>query len=834
MCTNPKISIISSQANLTTLTGANAEIHGDFNQTGKIDKNQSERDKRYKRPGAIILPNLNLSAGLPAGSPNVDLSNRRDADNTTIENANDLGELTKIIIQSPSAGTLEADQLVFHVDPKDVDRFHLFEDSGGAPNTLKVAFGKSKGNDQPLSIKTQTSFELGYYLEGLTLPGSPMANPSATPPKAPPEVVGTDTSGNLIFSTPSSPIYKTRGPGEIWLELQHKRGGKILPNNGDLALFLLARFILQANTEHCERIYVTYLKSAGNKPENHDFVYDLMEACWEVFSVGGPGTFKRPSSLEFKASKPADLSGPDTKTAGSCCLSPGKLYLINGDKYSDEWVQDEFEMGYCCRPGKKGFNIAVHLKRDRAQYDAAGNYTGSVEAPLANFVRNELAHSDIGLFTELAGSPQDGMDFGGNVEVSPPVMAETKAQKKCNAGPSFPDHPKAPFGKILIGDFKNSKRPSSGKIHDQIRTFLHDQLVQPIVPFNTSWLGVGHIDEVMSFVPSNRSRGSALCIASVFLMDRLIEETVKISVKDGRTNFHRGKFEDHRDMAWAAAGGGAISSSMWNSYAEISAEDLYNGEVRKYSQRIRNTFMIPIEERLKAATLHTGDDVIKVPIYFKPGKNPSKPFGNRDNITVAETVGMVNMQVANNHLMVPKPFGPRMKRVDAENIVKKIVGTKIPVKSLPDKEFPFWAFPGISLERVALFFAQPDTLAERARIINKIKNAAASLPSALQTLVNNKKNEITAKNPGMPLSGGVFNAWYRLNIPENTVDIIETYMLTVLSNIGCHVHFVDDWYYHVGWGEAHCATNAKRTPHLDAKWWEMYDPDRDMSYKPDS
>jgi hypothetical protein len=172
--------------------------------------------------------------------------------------------------------------------------------------------------------------------------------------------------------------------------------------------------------------------------------------------------------------------------------------------------------------------------------------------------------------------------------------------------------------------------------------------------------------------------------------------------------------------------------------------------------------------------------------------------------------------------------------VDAEKIVKKIVGPKIPVKSLPDTEFPFWAFPGISLERVAQFFAQPDTLAERAQIINKIKNTTASLPSALQTLVTNKKNAITAKNPGMPLSGGVFNAWYRLNIPENTVDIIETYMLTVLSNIGCHVHFVDDWYYHVGWGEAHCGTNAKRTPHLDAKWWEMYDPDRDVSYKPDA
>ena len=38
---------------------------------------------------------------------------------------------------------------------------------------------------------------------------------------------------------------------------------------------------------------------------------------------------------------------------------------------------------------------------------------------------------------------------------------------------------------------------------------------------------------------------------------------------------------------------------------------------------------------------------------------------------------------------------------------------------------------------------------------------------------------------------------------------------------GIGVRFLDDWTpYHIGHGEVHCGTNAKRTPPPDVKWWE--------------
>jgi hypothetical protein len=60
-------------------------------------------------------------------------------------------------------------------------------------------------------------------------------------------------------------------------------------------------------------------------------------------------------------------------------------------------------------------------------------------------------------------------------------------------------------------------------------------------------------------------------------------------------------------------------------------------------------------------------------------------------------------------------------------------------------------------------------------------------------------------------------------------------MLSVLSPLGCTVHFVDDWFYHSQEGEAHCATNAVRELPEDSdskRWWDTYDPTVDASYSP--
>ena len=78
-------------------------------------------------------------------------------------------------------------------------------------------------------------------------------------------------------------------------------------------------------------------------------------------------------------------------------------------------------------------------------------------------------------------------NYGGNIEVSPRTSS-------------------APFGKVVVGSVAS----------EDLR-FLLDQLDrqtfnQPTVEFNTSWLGVGHVDEIVGFVPSNLSSTGPFCI----------------------------------------------------------------------------------------------------------------------------------------------------------------------------------------------------------------------------------------------------------------------------------------------------------------------------------
>jgi len=819
------------RVNPFVIVGASAEIHADFDRNGVLALSAAERALRFRHPGAIVLPNINLSAGLPPGVPNVDLSDERDCDDDRIQGAADLNDLTEFRVRSPGAGVLLADTLTLHLRDEDLERCRVFLHGPGAPETWDASLGCDATNDYALAFPA-APWELTFHMEALTLAGCPTApGPTgATPdrPLPPPAAYGDDGRG--VTRASSGPVYPETAPGEIWLQLVHERGGETLANNFDTTVFLIAPFLLQSNLEPCERIYAVYAKCGAADALNHEFVYDLMGACWQAFGVAG--NFDRDSHRRLPTSLPRWLANADTRRARRCRLSPGKLYLIDGDAYRgagypDPWIQDQFEMGYCSAPGGRALNMVIHCKRDM---------------PLGDFVQQELAHTDVGLYNDLAGVQQDSTDFGGNIEVSSPVLEETKAQSSGDAGPAILAHPRAPFGKIILGDCRNANRPAGGRVHDDTRTLLASQVVQPIVPINTSWLMVAHADEIMSFIPANTPRGSALVLASVRTMDLLLKETAKVTVADGRTNLLRGKFWNHPTMIYDGTAGNPIAADDYRSYAEISVEDLLASGHQKYSQTVRKKFMLPIRQRLMKCTAHGRGDVIPVPVYFKRPVNPKRKHGHPDNQAVAYTVDMVNMQVVNRHLMVPRPFGPRVPRDRAVAIVRSVLKRDIPIRTPPDDGFTFWAWPGLSAERVAQFFAHPDTSAQRAEIIAKIKDPAAALGAGLNDLIRMKWLAIRAENPShnLPLdpAGRHFGRWQRLVIPENTVDVLETYMLTVLGNLGNTVHFIDDWFYHTQEGEVHCGTNAKRTPPAEAalaeKWWEVYDPSIDTSYDPGS
>lgn len=75
-------------------------------------------------------------------------------------------------------------------------------------------------------------------------------------------------------------------------------------------------------------------------------------------------------------------------------------------------------------------------------------------------------------------------NYGGNVEVIPPTSD-------------------APLGKLLLGSTETLNRP--------LANFLEQQVVQPIVSIDTSWLGVGHVDEIVTFVRAPGEDRDTVC-----------------------------------------------------------------------------------------------------------------------------------------------------------------------------------------------------------------------------------------------------------------------------------------------------------------------------------
>lgn len=350
---------------------------------------------------------------------------------------------------------------------------------------------------------------------------------------------------------------------------------------------------------------------------------------------------------------------------------------------------------------------------------------------------------------------------------------------------------------------------------------------QPVLPFDTSWLAVGHIDEVTSFVPSSSGRGQLLIMASVRAMGFLLDELRAIPFA-ARTGFHCGKYEDPGDRA---------------TYNELSVDELL--ATRNYNERVRNERLAPIQRRLtRGLDLHA-EEIIPFPTYFKVPTTPAAPFGSAANMTVEETVGSVNMLVANRHLLIPRPFGPRLDQTHCTQVLQRVFSRLGGVASVaprvpPETGFWFWVFPGENSMRVAAYFTNTPSAAERANIINYVV-AGAGLSPANSTRVMAVSAAIAAAPANATLSSsldgaGNFTTWRRLWIPSTTIDVVEAYMRSLLEPHGLTLHFIDDFHaYHARMGEVHCGTNARRTPpelNRPERWWQSYDPDYDARYNP--
>jgi hypothetical protein len=452
----------------------------------------------------------------------------------------------------------------------------------------------------------------------------------------------------------------------------------------------------------------------------------------------------------------------------------------------------------------------------------------------------------------------DSLGYGGNLEASPPL----------------PGHP---FGKIVVGE--GEERP----MDPALRALLDANAdVQPLVTIDTTWLGVGHVDELIAFLPNRQEPGRHVIVrSSPEVAQALLQEVLALyrsglegSIREtevGRwtppkpirhlmnlgahpvTRMFRGRYwwHGHPQPRRTREGGivetGEISEppaiylrsvdyfnlTWWSEAAPYFSGDRSQNDhyyraaltTRELTYFKGTTNAEIVEEKLTPLDALLQSQFPEWPIRRLPvlfDRVPSLGIGS----TSAFTPNLVNLQYLNGTVLVPNPFGPRMSSEDAATVVQSVLRGE--------------NLGGIAATATPAFFRrhhldEVHVWLDRRMDDNSIDAPITTLTHIAQefrdgwphgTPIEEIESEIRRANrAAFNASGTLLEGWHSIMIPEVTVDVFQAYAQVILSALDLTVRWIDSWFYHVRAGEIHCGTNVLRAiPRTVAPWWTSIVP----------
>ena len=268
---------------------------------------------------------------------------------------------------------------------------------------------------------------------------------------------------------------------------------------------------------------------------------------------------------------------------------------------ADVWMQDTVEIGRFCLPTADGVQqvpgVLTGLRTHDHELDCK---------PLDRGVRAYFNARNMILIDAGERRPDSRwIDWYGNLELSPPVTTQD--------GRHFP------YGRILTG------RQHELGLHPDVMAFLERQQVQwPPVIVDTSWLLIGHVDEVVNFVPAANEVGFRVLMPSVYLAKAILNELA---------------WDGLDDLPVFAGCSGEMSVEQLTDEIAVSVEN----------QQIEETLRA-IKAMLCRELGLVEEHFIDVPTLFKEG--------------MAVIPNMVNGVTINGHYILPDPHGPVVDGVD--------------------------------------------------------------------------------------------------------------------------------------------------------------------------
>jgi len=272
-----------------------------------------------------------------------------------------------------------------------------------------------------------------------------------------------------------------------------------------------------------------------------------------------------------------------------------KVYPLETHKPCDQWMQDTIE------PGLFPFPTVDWTRQARAALTGIRKGSRRWAAELDQQIAERLRARDV--VTVVPGIPRKHsrwIDWYGNLEVTPPY---TNRQRR-----------RFPYGRVITG------KQTELAMHPAVMKFLEAQAMQwPPIVVDVSWLMIGHVDEVVNFVPAKTKTGFKVLLPSPEAARKMLDVLL-------RQGFGEAVVFAETDEEMTA---GELRETI-----AVSDENL-----------VIDDTIARIREQLKTELNLENADFVMVPALFQWGR--------------AVIPNAVNSVVVNRHLLVPEPHGPQ-------------------------------------------------------------------------------------------------------------------------------------------------------------------------------
>ncbi|KAL2692378.1 hypothetical protein Neosp_002785 [[Neocosmospora] mangrovei] len=318
------------------------------------------------------------------------------------------------------------------------------------------------------------------------------------------------------------------------------------------------------------------------------------------------------------------------------------LFLFN--ETDDIWAQDFLEPGYASMPGPNGpISIRVLLRSPQSGR-TAGRQVFSL-----------LRGAGIGGFQPGLGSGfgHEEINSGGNFETIPPYTSRAGVEYRS--------------GRVITGKHFN-QYPAESMIK-----FIEAQGIQKPLVLETGWLAVGHVDELVQFVPYDNELGFTIAIVDTASAFSLLQKAWKDGHGDAKIISYDGDMTPDNETIF-------IDPEVVN----LTIKDLLNDKdfiaINAYAQRFINDTLDLLLEEVPLSE----SDILRVPTLWKDVTYPwpSTPDGHPPRLNRVSPgerqvksffPQSINGLVLGHDYLAPRPWGPVVNGRDIlEDAVKYV------------------------------------------------------------------------------------------------------------------------------------------------------------------